>query len=87
MNRMATAMTTAMATAVALLATGCGGGPSDPPITSQGLCASGQICTVAGTGIAGDGADPFVDVGNLVPSTGDIRLSLQIPLRLAANKL
>jgi sugar lactone lactonase YvrE len=36
--------------------------PSDPPApsaspTTTALCASGQICTVAGTGIAGDGAD------------------------------
>src|SRR5580765_2569683 len=30
--------------------------PSASP-TKSALCASGQICTVAGTGIAGDGAD------------------------------
>jgi len=47
---------------VAALAAGCGdddapyAGSSVTPTTGP-LCASGQICTVAGTGIAGDGAD------------------------------
>jgi hypothetical protein len=31
--------------------------PPDPVPTTGPLCASGQICTIAGTGIAGDGAD------------------------------
>jgi DNA-binding beta-propeller fold protein YncE len=40
-------------------ALGCssGGDAAGDPKTSGPLCASGQICTVAGTGIAGDGAD------------------------------
>jgi len=49
---------------VAAFAMGCGddlpGRPAsthDPLPTTGPLCASGQICTVAGTGIAGDGAD------------------------------
>ena len=49
---------------VAALAAGCGDdiAPQPHPIpttmpTTGPLCASGQICTVAGTGIAGDGAD------------------------------
>jgi hypothetical protein len=43
-------------------AAGCGddapGGVGDPPTAVSGpLCAAGAICTVAGTGIAGDGQD------------------------------
>jgi DNA-binding beta-propeller fold protein YncE len=50
-----------MTAALAALAAGCGDDQVRvPPTTtevSDGLCASGQICTVAGTGIAGDGQD------------------------------
>ena len=57
----------ALVAPVALLLGACGddrtiapdpGDPTTPTTTTTGsLCASGQICTIAGTGIAGDGAD------------------------------
>jgi hypothetical protein len=46
----------ALAPAALLLAGGCGGGTQVESKKGQ-LCGSGQICSVAGTGIAGDGMD------------------------------
>jgi len=46
----------AAAAVTAVVAAGCGGGPGPAP-TPACVAGPGVICTVAGTGIAGDGAD------------------------------
>jgi hypothetical protein len=50
-----TSFTRGALTVAAALLTGCGGGPASQP--SDCAKASGSICTVAGNGTAGDGAD------------------------------
>jgi hypothetical protein len=53
-----TAAAFAATASLATWAAACSSGGGPPAASKTGpLCASGQICTIAGTGIAGDGAD------------------------------
>ena len=49
--------TTLLAACAALGIMGCNGGGDGGAITASCAAESGNICTIAGTGVAGDGAD------------------------------